>query len=81
MSRYNGKKRAADWMGRRIVSTEAIRNGWATVPAGTLGRVHDRSPPFGGLDIDFDPCTCCGVKVAVRQVGYHKVRDVTGGEA
>lgn len=61
---------AKEWSGRRVRSLVELRNGWATLPAGTEFTVVNK---FKGLEIRSDPCAHCGVQVGITKVHYGRL--------
>lgn len=51
--------------GARVRSLRAIRNGYGTVPEGTLGTIRSKTR---GMTVDFDGCDCCGVAMSVSHL-------------
>lgn len=77
-AKFNGMKRAGDWVGKRVVLTRDVGNGYCVTPAGYAGRITHQYP--GGLEFEGDKCECCGVQPRIRLTGYHKVRVVDAAE-
>ncbi len=71
MDRYNGMKKAGDWIGKKVVTTQALRNGLAELPAGTSGTV--RGCARGALNLDLHACECCKIKLHITRVSYFDV--------
>lgn len=75
MNKYNGKKRAKDWLGCRFRTKREFKNGWATMPAGSTGVVSSAGSPKG-LHIKFDSCGHCGIQVQMSYVSYHDIDEI-----
>lgn len=71
MTKYNGFKKASEWIGKRVVAVRHIetRGGKAVTP-GMRGTVMGA---FGGLDIKFDVCRHCGTGMHIKNADYHSV--------
>lgn len=41
--KFNGMKRARDWVGQRVVLTRAIGNGYCELPEGYVGTITSQS--------------------------------------
>lgn len=72
MDKYNGMKRARDWVGKRIRSVESMQNGYVDIPVDSKGIVLAQSPT--GLRIKFDKCECCGVSAFISKVTYFSIK-------
>jgi hypothetical protein len=59
------KTPARELKGRRARLERDVRNGWATIAAGTVVTITGKR---GGLEIETDRCQSCGVRVHVRKV-------------
>ena len=70
--RYNGMKRARDWVGQRVALTRAVGNGYCQLPEGYVGTITSQSA--AGLCFEGDPCACCKVKPRLTRLGYFSVR-------
>ncbi|GAB0154702.1 hypothetical protein [Marinobacterium sp. BA1] len=69
--KYNGMKRAADWVGHQVKATRQIEtNGGNAVSSGMQGEV---TGAFSGLNVTFDVCNCCGTKTHVTKLDYEAV--------
>lgn len=65
MSEKIAIKRLWDWVGLVVRTKVDMRNGTASVPAGSLGLViHQR----GGAEVQFESCECCGVAVRMSKI-------------
>lgn len=76
MDRYNGMRRAGDWLGKRVRLKRTVTTRAQNAPAGFEGvvvAVHN------GLDIEGPRCPNCGVSFFVRKVGYFLVELVEPG--
>lgn len=71
-SKYNGMKRARDWVGKRVSLSRAIGNGYCQAPAGYTGMITNLSS--AGLTFEGDPCPCCTVRPRFTRLGYFSVR-------
>lgn len=71
-----GKKLIRDWLGMRVRTKEAMRNGYVEIPAGSLATVDGIGV---GLELKVDPCQCCGMKAIISRVHGSKVEPI--GEA
>lgn len=69
--KYNGMKRARDWVGQPIRTTRTMRNGVGEYPAGTKGIVEELSR--GGLSLALYRCSNCQGKEFISRVDYHSV--------
>ncbi|MFN8995629.1 MAG: hypothetical protein ACK5X3_18450 [Pseudomonadota bacterium] len=70
--KYNGMKRAGDWVGQRVELVREIGNGYCLLPAGYVGTIVSQSA--AGLAFEGEPCGCCKVKPRVTRLGYFSVR-------
>jgi hypothetical protein len=69
--KYNGMKRAADWVGLRVQATRDIENNRGdAVMTGMQGKV---TSAFKGLSVTFDVCKHCGTKTHVVKLEYTAV--------
>ena len=57
-------------VGRKVISTQALRNGYAELPAGTVFTVQRK---LNGYHVESDPCRTCGVKIRMSNVPWHAV--------
>jgi hypothetical protein len=62
-----------DWIGRRVLTLQELRNGWGIIPAGVRMLVTDnrrastRTP--GSLVLTSETrCECCGLKATISGV-------------
>lgn len=69
--KYNGMKRARDWVGKDVMLAREIETGAARHPAGLRGRIVSQSAR--GLDFEREPCACCGVRCRITRLGYFDV--------
>lgn len=67
--KYNGMKRAGDWIGKKVISTRRVSNGWGAVPSGTPGTITGVTR--GSLNVTFQCCDKCGFELHVSRVEYH----------
>lgn len=71
-----GGKRVGDWVGLRVRSKVALRNGNSELPAATVYRVtYARS----GLTLESETCACCGIKQYIRRVHPRDVEVAADG--
>lgn len=70
--KYNGMKRAGDWVGKSVELVREIGNGNSLLPAGYVGKVISQSS--NGLAFEGEPCGCCKVKPRLTRLGYFSVR-------
>lgn len=70
--RYNGMRRARDWVGKRVEITRELSNGFCKLPAGYRGVIKDQNNQ--GLTFEGEPCNCCSVQPRMSRVRYHDVR-------
>lgn len=56
--------------GLRLRTLRPLRNGWGTIPTGTLVTVTFKR---GGFTVQGDPCECCGVRVSMTHVDASEV--------
>lgn len=69
--KYNGMKRARDWIGQPIRITRTMRNGAGEYPVGTRGIVQDLWR--GGLSLALFGCDSCQSKDFITRVDYGSV--------
>lgn len=72
IGKFNGMKRAADWVGQRVVLAKPIGNGAADHPRLLRGQVTSQEPR--GLTFRGDKCGCCGVQAQISRLAYTDVR-------
>ncbi|VWC79493.1 hypothetical protein BLA39750_01089 [Burkholderia lata] len=60
-----GKKLIRDWIDMRVRTKEVMRNGYVEIPAGSTATVAGIGV---GLELKFDPCTCCGMRAFITRV-------------
>ncbi|NTZ60361.1 hypothetical protein G6L24_08570 [Agrobacterium tumefaciens] len=81
MATYN-RLSDREWVGVSVVTLEEIRTiGGVIYPKGSRAEVTRK---FGGLHLEGDPCTCCGVKLRLTKIPPTKLAvavDESGGEA
>jgi len=70
--RFNGMKRAADWVGRKVITIREAKNGFFIIPEGTKGVITSQSNT--GLVFVGDQCSCCGVQTRISRLPYHAVQ-------
>lgn len=59
-----GPKLNRDWVGLRVRLKRPAKNGFGSLPAGTVGTVDGYSG-VRGIGIETDKCNCCGVSVFI----------------
>ncbi|MGV1900097.1 hypothetical protein ACQZ6V_07390 [Agrobacterium sp. 22-3674b3] len=65
MATYN-RLSDREWVGVSVVTLEEIRTiGGVIYPKGSCAEVTRK---FGGLHLEGDPCTCCGVKLRLSKI-------------
>lgn len=62
----------ADWKGRRLITTNPMRNGLARIPKGTWVTVKKRWA--GTLDVETSACEKCGISVFIRKCSAYNFR-------
>lgn len=72
-----GSKRVSDWVGMRVRSKVALRNGNNSMPAGTIYTV---SYARSGLTMESEKCPCCGVSQYIRSVPPRDVEPAPADE-
>lgn len=60
----------AQLKGRKVVSGMELKNGSASLPAGTVYTIEKK---FKGFSLVSDPCPCCGVRHYITRVKPHAV--------
>lgn len=55
-----------DYVGRRIRTTKALRNGYVEIPIGSLGVIDAQRPR--GSTITFEACTACRMRAIISRV-------------
>ena len=60
-----GKMPAREMIGRKVRSKQELRNGWATIAAGTIWTIKSKQ---AGLGLVSDPCGTCGISVSITKV-------------
>ncbi|MBP6056815.1 MAG: hypothetical protein KA524_00050 [Nitrosomonas sp.] len=70
--KFNGMKRAADWVGRKVITIREAENGFFIIPKGTKGVITSQSNT--GLVFVGDKCCCCGVQTRISRLPYHAVQ-------
>lgn len=73
-----GKKLIRDWIDMRVRTKEVMRNGYVEIPAGSTATVTGIGV---GLELKFDPCTCCGMRAFIRRVHGSAVEPVSTSPA
>lgn len=68
--KYNGMRRARDWLGKRIRLMRDISTGAAVYPKGMAGTVMDTGP---SMYVKGEPCPCCGVSMYIRKLSYFDI--------
>lgn len=69
--KYNGMKRAGDWVDKSIRATRQIRNGGGQgVMPGMKGKV---TSSHRGPNVTFDVCGHCGTVMHVRRLHYSDI--------
>lgn len=58
-------KRMRDWVGARVKTLHIMENGYARLPAGSVGTVTGVG---SGFYLTFDYCSCCNMGVKVSHV-------------
>ena len=66
--RYNGMKRAGDWVGKEIVTVREMGNGLGVFPPGTKGVVESVS--CGALNLRLIGCERCNIQARITRVDY-----------
>ncbi|HAT3959757.1 TPA: hypothetical protein I9Y37_001896 [Citrobacter freundii] len=61
-------KRLYEWNGASVKLLRETANGWATLPAGTLGKIRTVKGGRSGLEFVSDACQCCGVQVKISHM-------------
>ncbi|WCA57561.1 hypothetical protein G6M16_007595 [Agrobacterium tumefaciens] len=81
MATYN-RLSDREWVGVHVITLEEIRTrGGVIYPKGSRAEVTRK---FGGLHLEGDPCTCCGVKLRLTKTPPMKLAIAVGdkgGEA
>lgn len=72
MSLFRDYKRLTEreLLGRKVRALQEIRNGWGSMPAGTVFIIERK---FKGFALRAEPCTCCGFRFSVNKVSPGKV--------
>ncbi|MDN7577444.1 hypothetical protein QZM25_33045 [Burkholderia contaminans] len=73
-----GKKLIRDWIDMRVRTKEVMRNGYVEIPAGSTATVTGIGV---GLELKFDPCTCCGMRAFITRVHGSAVEPVSTSPA
>ncbi|MDK0999553.1 hypothetical protein ACO2TQ_35105 [Burkholderia sp. OKR4-1] len=73
-----GKKLIRDWIDMRVRTKEVMRNGYVEIPAGSTATVTGIGV---GLELKFDPCTCCGMRAFISRVHGSAVEPVSTSPA
>ncbi|MBB4861595.1 hypothetical protein HNP46_000406 [Pseudomonas nitritireducens] len=60
-----------EYVGRLVRTTKELRNGWGSIPAGTVATVTSQSPK--GSFIEAEPCGCCGIKAFMSYLGVDDI--------
>jgi hypothetical protein len=69
-----GSKLIGDWKGRRVKLRQDVEtNGGVRYPAGSLATVVSA---YHGLELQGDPCACCGVRLRLRKISTHMVEEI-----
>lgn len=63
----------AEMRGRRYRTTRPLNNSWGEIPAGTEVRVVNK---FGGLTIEAERCSCCGLRARISRVHPAAVAEI-----
>lgn len=79
MKKYNGMRRACDWIGQRVELVHPVGNGYCRLPAGYVGLITGLNSK--GLQFEGEPCECCKVRPRVTGLGYYTVRLVPAAES
>lgn len=53
------------WLGATVVTTQALDNPLAVLPAGSRGVVEGAKC---GLSVVFDACPCCGIQLRMTRI-------------
>lgn len=61
-------KRLYEWNGASVKLVRETANGWATLPAGTPGKIRAVKGSRSGLEFVSDACQCCGVQVKISHM-------------
>jgi len=64
----NPPKRLYEWDGASVKLVRETANGWATLPAGTPGKIRTVKGARRGLEFVSDACQCCGVQVKISHM-------------
>ncbi len=59
-----------DWVGRKVRTRRELRNGYVTIPVGTVCTVTYN---HSGLSLSTDACGACGVQCHIAKVPEHGV--------
>lgn len=68
-----GKKLIRDWVGLTVRFRTQLGNGMGRMPAGTLAKVRYA---HGGLEVETEPCKCCGLQLRITRVSFTDVEVV-----
>ena len=71
MKKYNGMRRAGDWVGKTARINREASNGWGTIPSGTIGEIVSQSNT--GLTFESLKCRCCGARMTISRLPYDAV--------
>lgn len=58
----------ASCVGKMATTTQEIKNGWGMIPAGALVKITSSNPY--GMEIQTEPCACCGARMRVSNVKH-----------
>lgn len=72
IGKYNGMKRAGDWVGQSVELARDISNSYCALPQGYRGKVTQQNA--NGLTFEGEACDCCKVAPRITRLSYFDVR-------
>jgi hypothetical protein len=72
VSRKEYERITADaWKQIKVKTKQVLRNGFMSIPTGTICKIHGKG---GGFELETEPCKCCGVSIWIRKVNPEHVK-------
>lgn len=72
IGKYNGMKRAKDWVGQPVTLARDVSNAYCALPRGYRGKITQQHSY--GLTFEGEACGCCKVRPVVTRLNYFDVQ-------